>query len=381
MTEQRTCFICGSSSGPTITTVDMDVCGLGRVAYGIRCCAGCGLVLQDPVVPPELMARHYEQFSVYTAFAPGDPPMPTTARRMLQLVAKAGLEPGRIYDSGAATGKMLFHFRQAGWRVSGSDLSPVAVRQAKELYDIDLTVGYCDEVLEHEQELDLITLSHVLEHMYDPRPSLAAIHAALKVDGHFLLEVPYLASPERCAPGMFAMEHVNYFERTSLGNLLGQAGFEIRDTLIDDDNPLYPVITVLARKVAAADGTLASAFTDNLAFCETYTARDRALWAAAETRFRSALTPDETVYVWSAGVQASMLLSRTGLLSYAHVAALTDRDPQKQGFTVEGLPILPPAEVLASVHKIVIASYTFATEIEKDLLEAGVPASRIVRIY
>jgi SAM-dependent methyltransferase len=359
----------------------MDVCGLGRVAYGIRCCAGCGLVLQDPVVPPELMARHYEQFSVYTAFTPGDPPMPPTARRMLQIVAEAGLTPGRIYDSGAATGKMLFHFRKAGWQVSGSDLSPVAVRQAKELYDISLSVGYCDEVLENEHDLDLITLSHVLEHMYDPRPSLAAIHRALRTEGHFLLEVPCLASPERCAPGMFAMEHVNYFERTSLGNLLGLAGFEVVKASIANDSPHYPVITILARKAPAAHDGLASAFVENLAFCETYTARDTALWDAAEKRFKAMIAPGETIHVWSAGVQASMLLSRTSLKHYAHVAALTDRDVQKQGFTVEGLPILPPAEVLASPHKIVIASYTFAAEIETSLREAGVTARRIVQIY
>jgi SAM-dependent methyltransferase len=381
MTERRACFICGSGSGPTVTTVDMDVCGLGRLAYGIRCCAGCGLVLQDPVVPPELMARHYEQFSVYTAFSPGDPPMPPTARRMLQIVAEAGLKPGRIYDSGAATGKMLFHFREAGWQVSGSDLSPVAVRQAKEFYAIDLMVGYCEDVLSHEHDLDLITLSHVLEHMYDPQPSLAAIHSALKDDGYFLLEVPFLASPERCAPGMFAMEHVNYFERTSLSNLLGQAGFAIVQTLIGDDNPLYPVITVLARKVSHTQDARASAFAENLAFCEAYTARDQALWHRAEVRFRAALAPRETAYIWSAGVQASMLLSRTSLKDYAHVAALTDRDPQKHGHTVDGLAIVPPAEVLASPHKIVIASYTFARDIETSLRESGVPEQRIVQIY
>lgn len=381
MSQKRTCFICGSDDGPTVTSVNMDVCGLGRVVYAMRCCAGCGLVLQDPIVPIETMLKHYAGFAPYTAFTTGDPPLISTAKRMLDLVSETGLTPGRVYDAGAATGKMLFHFRRAGWQVCGSDLSPVAVSQAKSLYDIDLTVASCEDGLAGEQGLDLVTLSHVLEHIYDPPVSLKAVRDALAPGGHFLMEVPCLISPERCPPGMFTMEHVNYFERTALTNLLGQAGLDVIAAPICYDEFLYPVITVLARKTSAPPPPIVSSFVDNMAFCEAYTARDRAMWETADARLRVALTPGEPVWIWSAGVQTSMLLSRTSLMRHADVRGLTDRDPQKQGHTVEGFAILPPAVVIASPHKIVVASYSFAADIEKSLLAQGVAPERIVQIY
>lgn len=378
---ERNCFVCGSGDGPHVTSVDMDVCGLGRVQYAIRCCAGCGLVLQDPVVSPDLMARHYAGFAPYTAFTTGEPPLVSTAKRMLDIVMDAGLTPGRAYDAGAATGKMLFHFRRAGWRVSGSDLSPVAVSQAKALYGIDLTVGSCEDSLAGERDIDLITLSHVLEHIYEPRASLKAIRDALAPDGHFLMEVPCLIAPEHCPPGLFAMEHVNYFEATSLRNLLGGAGFEVLAAPVCYDEFLYPVITVLARRSEAEPAPQVSSFDDNMRFLDRYLTRDRTMWQAADERLKAALAPGEPAWIWSAGVQASMLLSRTSLMSRARVLGLTDRDPQKHGQTVEGLAIVPSVEVLASPHKIVVASYSFAADIEKSLLHEGVGADRIVQVY
>ncbi|MDI7773916.1 class I SAM-dependent methyltransferase [Asticcacaulis sp. EMRT-3] len=381
MVARRNCFICGSDAGPRVAGVDMDVCGLGRVAYGVRCCIGCGLVLQDPVVPPELMARHYAHFAPYTNFSQGEPPLTGPARRMLALVATHDLPSGRVFDVGAATGGMLFHFRRAGWQVSGADLSPEAIRQARELNGIELTLGGCEDALADQRNLDLITLSHVLEHIYAPLPALAAIHAALAREGHFLLEVPCLAEPERCAPGIFSMEHVNYFERVTLTRLLHNAGFTIVSAEVGGDNPLYPVITVLARRTDAAQKDTVSAYEENLAFCEAYTARDRALWQAVEARLHAMLAPGEPVHVWSAGVQSSMLLSRTDLMRHAHVLGLTDRDLRKLGESVEGLPILPPHEVIAAPHRILVGSYSFACDIGNDLRAQGVPPERIVQVY
>lgn len=378
---QRRCVICDSNEGPHVADINIDVCGLGHVAYAMRCCAGCGLVLQDPAVLPELMARHYAHFAPYNAFSAGEPPLTGTSLRMLTMITAQGLAPGRVFDVGAATGGMLFHFRRAGWQASGSDLSPEAIRQAHDINGIALTLGSCEEALADQRDLDLITLSHVLEHMYKPRPALAAIHRALAPGGHFLLETPCLAEPERCAPGIFSMEHVNHFEQVTLTRLLHTTGFAPVSIDIGGDNPLYPVITVLARKMETAQPDTGSARDNNLAFCAAYTARDRALWLDVQTRLHGVLASREPVYIWSAGVHTSQLLARTDLIQHAQIVGLTDRDPRKQGFTLEGLPILPPDEVIAAPHRILIASYSFAQGIAADLSAHGVAPERIVHIY
>lgn len=378
---QRRCFICDSDQGARVADIKIDVCGLGNVTYAIRCCAGCGLVLQDPAVPPDLMARHYTHFAPYNAFTNTEPPLSGTSLRMLTMITEQGLSPGHVFDVGAATGGMLLHFRRAGWQVEGSDLSPEAIRQAHDFYGIELALGGCEEVLADKRNLDLITLSHVLEHMYTPRSALAAIHTALAPNGHFLLETPCLAEPERCAPGMFSMEHVNHFERITMTRLLHATGFAPVSIEIGGDNPLYPVITVLARKLEHSQTDAGNAFDSNMAFCKTYTARDEALWLNAQAHLHTVISPREPVYIWSAGIQTSQLLARTDILQYAQIRGLTDRDPRKQGLAIEGVSILSPDEVITAPHRILIGSYSFAQNIEADLRARGVSPQRIIQIY
>lgn len=378
---RRACFICGGETGEIVARHDLDVCGLGRVSYALRCCDGCGLVLQDPAVAPAVMARQYEMFSNYTAFDAGDPPLGPTAGRMLAMTARAGLTPGQVYDVGASTGAMLWWFRRAGWGVAGCDLSPVAVEQARAHNDIALDLGACEETLPRRRALDLITLSHVVEHLYDPPAALAVVRAALTDGGCVLIEVPCLVAPERNPPGLFAIEHVNYFDETSLTNLLARAGFAVVEALTTLDHFPFPVITVLARKAEATSQPLADGRPAASAFCRAYAERDQASWRAIDARIDEGVGRDEPVSIWGAGVHTSILLSLTGLSRHAKIAAITDRDPQKHGHWLGEHLVTPPAEALESERKIVISSYVSEAAIARSLSAQGVAAERIVCLY
>ncbi|MFI4973837.1 MAG: class I SAM-dependent methyltransferase [Caulobacterales bacterium] len=382
----RPCFICGAAGGAAMFAHDYEVCGLGRVRYALRCCEGCGLVLQDPAVSPQTMARQYAMFSNYLAYAPGDPPLSPTAGRMLQMLAQQnaapGRVPGRVYDIGASTGAMLWHFRKQGWAVGGCDLSPLAVSQAKALNGVDLDHGDCEATLPGHAGLDLVTLSHVLEHIYEPVSVLAAIRAALAEDGHLLFEVPCLTAPQINPAGLFTMEHVNFFERTSIENLLGAAGFEVARASVTLDHFPYPVITVLAGKAEPANGgARPSGFARNLDFLRAYQVVEQRIWDGVDARLHEAVAQGERVYLWGAGIHTSMLLARTGLGRRARIAAITDRDAQKHGQCVGDYPVVAPEAALASGDKIVVSSFVSEAAIADGLLRQGLPEGRIVRLY
>jgi SAM-dependent methyltransferase len=299
-TIRRACFVCGSTEGETVFETTMDVCGLGHVTYALRCCSHCGLTLQDPAVSPETMLRQYQTFSNYTAFGSGEPPLIDTARRMLAMVQAESVTPGRMYDVGASSGSMLWHFRKFGWAVAGCDPSPKACEQARERNGIEVGLGGDEETLPHRGGQDLITFSHVLEHIYDPAATLRRVHAALAEGG--LLEVPCLAAPEVNSPGLFMMEHVNYFDETSLDNLLARTGFGILQAPVTVDHYPYPVITVLARKQAPQpDRPLIGGFDKNRDFCRAYGDVETRRWGAVEERLQAGIRPGEEVYVWGAG--------------------------------------------------------------------------------
>lgn len=381
-TIRRACFICGSTGGEAVFPHDYSVCGLGRVHYALRCCDGCGLTLQDPAISPDTMMRQYSMFSNYLAFGGGDPPLSATAGRMLDFLAQAQVPPGRAYDIGASTGAMLWHFRKHGWTVGGCDLSELAVGQAKALNDIDLDHGDCLETLPRQAGVDLATLSHVLEHIYEPVAVLRSIWAALAETGHLMFEVPCLIAPERNPAGLFTMEHVNFFEETSITNLLAISGFEPVRAVVTLDHAPYPVITVLARKAhRQAAPRIRNAQAENLAFLRAFKIVEQQKWDAADARIHAALAPGEPVYVWGAGIHTSMLLERTGLERHARILGITDRDTQKHGQMLGDHVVVDPAVALESGRKIVISSYASEAAIADGLMRQGLAADRMVRLY
>ncbi len=369
--------------GAEVFRSELDICGLGHVAFGLGCCGTCGMVQQNPAVAADVLAQQYRLFSNYTQFGVGDPPLSASAARMLALLEQHEVPAGRVYDVGAASGAALWHFRKHGWTVSGCDPSPKAVEQAKALKGIALDLGEEQDALPQLAGLDLITLSHVLEHMFQPRQTLARVRQALAPGGLLLFEVPCLTAPERNPPGLFTLEHLSYFDAASVANLLAATGFEIVEALVTVENWPFPVITVLARK--RADDAPAPALSSGLAaaqeFCDRYAAADTASWGKVDARLRAAIALGEEVCIWGAGVHTSTLLKRTSLVGHARVVAITDRDPQKHGHRLGSFRIAPPQEALALGAKVVLSSYVSEAEIARGLLAEGLAPERIVRLY
>ena len=90
---------------------------------------------------------------------------------------------------GCGTGEFLHLAKELGYTVEGVELSKPAVAYAKFTYDVDV-VDVSLEECNFENEFDVITLNHVLEHIPDQDLVLAAIHLALKPTGILHIEVP-----------------------------------------------------------------------------------------------------------------------------------------------------------------------------------------------
>jgi len=72
---------------------------------------------------------------------------------------------------------------------------------------------------------DVIIMQHVLEHIKDSRATVDDIYDLLNVDGLFYIEVPYINRSLENGIEDFSLEHVNYFNMSSLSKLLNK--FEI----------------------------------------------------------------------------------------------------------------------------------------------------------
>lgn len=116
-----------------------------------------------------------------------------------------------------------------GWQVHGIDMDPKAVEMACSR-GLHVECGGI-ELLSHEaQKYDVITMSHVIEHVYDPFELLCQLHRLLKPGGSLWIETPNLASLghhyfESNWRGLEPPRHLVLFNSVSLVDTLKRAGF------------------------------------------------------------------------------------------------------------------------------------------------------------
>jgi len=112
------------------------------------------------------------------------------ARRLLKIAKKLVGERGALLDVGAGRGEMLRAAHQNGWDAIGIEPSPTFCACAAEysgcrvfqkpIEDCDFPLG----------SFDVVILSAILEHLYNPDITLCAISRALRKGGALYIEVP-----------------------------------------------------------------------------------------------------------------------------------------------------------------------------------------------
>jgi SAM-dependent methyltransferase len=74
---------------------------------------------------------------------------------------------------------------------------------------------------------DFILMSHVLEHFLNPIEALRIITGLLEPDGLLYIEVPSFFTGKVRTPKIFTPEHISYFHKHSITNILNICGYEI----------------------------------------------------------------------------------------------------------------------------------------------------------
>lgn len=135
---------------------------------------------------------------------------------------------GRLLDVGCGDGSFLRLAHSCGWDVVGLDPDPKAAANAAKQ---GLTVHQGGiEYFEGKTGLfDVITLNHVIEHVYEPVKVLETSHALLKAGGQLWLETPNIDSLGHARfqqnwRGLETPRHLVLFNRQSLGQAFISAG-------------------------------------------------------------------------------------------------------------------------------------------------------------
>lgn len=136
---------------------------------------------------------------------------------------------GKLLDVGCGNGQFLSLAREMGWIAEGVDFDPDAVRQARSL-GFSVSEGGIDALAEQGCAYDIVTSSHVLEHVANPIQHLRAVYSVLKPGGRLWLQTPNLKSIGarwfgRNWRGLEPPRHLVLFNTQSLRSCLREAGF------------------------------------------------------------------------------------------------------------------------------------------------------------
>ncbi|MCX5847511.1 MAG: class I SAM-dependent methyltransferase [Deltaproteobacteria bacterium] len=144
---------------------------------------------------------------------------------------------GKVLDIGCWEGQQLEHFIKTGWKCVGTELNKraanVAISKGIDVHQISIREFF--HQFENEK-WDVINVAYILEHIPDPIDLLIKLKGNLENDGIIIVEVPNDFSPFQLAyiaehniePYWITLpDHLNYFDRKGIENLLKRAGFSI----------------------------------------------------------------------------------------------------------------------------------------------------------
>jgi len=210
--------------------------------YRLVKCKRCGLVYLNPR-PAEPASKKFYAHPEYAPFISTREPGTVTERLYVKLrrynnrwkrkqIEKVVPQKGKILDVGCGTGEFLAEMHQAGWEARGVEPDAAAVAHAIEQFKLRVYVGSLTAVPNVPESYDVVSMWHVLEHLYAPHQAIQRVRDLLKKNGVLVIAVPNVESLDRKLYSrnwiaFDAPRHVQHFSLKSLRMLCEMHKFEL----------------------------------------------------------------------------------------------------------------------------------------------------------
>ena len=144
-------------------------------------------------------------------------------------------ENKRFLDIGCATGMLISHMKNLGWKSKGVEICRKSAEYGIKNRDVDIFIGPLREANFPAKHFSVIHLSHLIEHVPDPKGFLQEIHRVLSSRGMAIITTPNVDGFQARLFGRnwrsAIADHITLFSKTTLGAMLRSVGFRIDKTV------------------------------------------------------------------------------------------------------------------------------------------------------
>lgn len=232
------CPLCASKHAKhALNVVDFSV---SKEIFELVDCADCGFRFTNPRPNVGGLSRYYQSEN-YISHSNANSSLQDrlyqlarkfTLRGKYQLL-KAYQPIGKVLDIGCGTGQFLAHLMSRGYSVQGIEPSLNTREGTIANYGIRVVPSIND--IPHQEQFNIVTMWHVLEHIPDLRSHFKKLFALMADKGILIIAVPDRSSwdAQHYGPNWAAWDvprHLSHFRQKDIHTLLDEHGFTLLQT-------------------------------------------------------------------------------------------------------------------------------------------------------
>lgn len=240
--EEIKCCVCGNSNPKEFSLV------YKRENFDVLTCNKCSFYFIPPFYRKQIKYQNYKDDSVTQAIRSGNNWVKIQRHKLRFKFIQKYIKSGKLFDLGAGWGHFMLAGKELGYDVYGIEISEQPYLYCKN--DLKLPVDHIDFFqMDESNQFDIITMWDVLEHIDKADDFLVKCNKLTKPGGYLVIQVPqidsYFAKKHQSNWKMMGLDHVNYFSKKTITQILNNHGYEVLKIKSSFEIKLFIMYTIL----------------------------------------------------------------------------------------------------------------------------------------
>ena len=385
---KRKCILCRSRNYKTSKTTriiseKLKMFYFGKKEIGFSICKSCGLVFQSPSPSHNEILKYYEKISNYfdNYYKPTQDKIKSVNRHINIVKDEIKDFPKKVLEISVLNSYNLLQFKKHGAKVvEGLEPSKVIAKNLNKKDKITVHISNIEE-FKFKKKYDLIIMSHVLEHLFDPVNALKKCSKNQSFGQHILVEVPLFDNVENIVNGSLYLEHLYYFSENNFLELLSKAGYKAIYISKIIESTQIPFITVIAKKTKERNYFKSNDYKKQIVNLKAYKKKNKKIWNILQKKIDK-FEKKKPIYLYGAGYHTSQILFYTNIEKKFKILGILDSAKIKQFGKLGNYNIYPPnLNIINNKTNIIICSLFSEKIIFKSLKNFRKKGIKTYKLY